>query len=82
MRHETAIFGQKNPKSRNSSYHFFFLPFLLFQQQKNTKISRNTYFYSVLANLKKRIFKFKLKTQKIKKKKKLFLHPFFEKGYF
>ena len=26
MRHETAIFGQTKPKSRNSSYHFF-LPF-------------------------------------------------------
>ena len=36
---------------------FFFCLFLLFQQQKNTKISWNPYFYSVLANLKKIIFK-------------------------
>ena len=31
-------FWTKKPTSRNSSYHFF-LPFFLFQQQKNTKIS-------------------------------------------
>ena len=37
MRHETAIFGQKKPKFRNSSYHFF-LPFFSLSKTKNTKI--------------------------------------------
>ena len=35
----------------------FFLPFSSLTTTKNTKVSRNPYFYSVLANLKKRIFK-------------------------
>ena len=37
MRHETAIFGPKKPKSRNSSYLFFLAYLLLFQQQKPQK---------------------------------------------
>ena len=52
MRHETAIFGQKKPNSEIPVI-IFFLPFFLFQKQKNTKICWNPYFYSVLANLKK-----------------------------
>ena len=42
MRHETAIFGPKKPKSRNSSYHFF--AFLLFQQQKTPKLAETHIF--------------------------------------
>ena len=42
MRHETAIFGQKKPKSRNSSYHFFCL--FLFQQQKTPKLAETPIF--------------------------------------
>ena len=48
-------FWTEIPNSRNSSYHFFCL-FLLFQQQKTHK-SAEPLFYSVFANLKKRIFK-------------------------
>ena len=49
-------FWTKKHKSRNFSYHFF-LPFSSLSTTKNTKISWNPYFYSVLANLKKRSFK-------------------------
>ena len=66
MRHETAIFGQKKPKFRNSSYHFFSCLFSL-SKTKNTKISWNPYFYSVLANLKKENFpKINLKHRNLK----------------
>ena len=51
MRHETAIFGPQKPKSRNTSYHYFFVLFLLFQQQKH-KNDLRPLFYSVLANWK------------------------------
>ena len=53
MRHETAIFGPKNPKSRNSSYHFF--AFFLFQQQKAPK---SPIFMVFEQTLKKRFFQF------------------------
>ena len=55
VRHETAISGQKKPKPEIPVINCF-LPFLLFQHQKHKKC-QNLYFYSVLANLKKRIFK-------------------------
>ena len=81
MRHETAIFGPKKPKFINFSYHLLLAYFLLFQQQKTPKIAETPVFYSVLANLKKENFQTKkLKTLKIEKT--IFLHPFFEKGYF
>ena len=35
MRHETAIFGQKKPKFRNSSYHFFSCLFFSFKNKKH-----------------------------------------------
>ena len=43
MRHETAIFGPKKPKSRNSSYHFYFFAFFLFQQQKDPKLAESLF---------------------------------------
>ena len=49
-------FWTKKPKSRNSSYHFFLPIFFSFNNKKH-KNCWNPYFYSVLANLKKRIFK-------------------------
>ena len=80
VRHETAIFGPKNPKFINFSYHFFCL-FSSLSTTKNTNICWNPYFYSVFANQKKREFsKNKLKTLKIEKTN--FCTPFFEKGYF
>ena len=67
MRHETAIFGPKKPKFINSSYHFFLLVFFSLNNRKHKKC-RNPYFYSVLANQKKREFSnFILKTLKIEK---------------
>ena len=48
-------FWTKKTQIRNSSYHFFSCLFSL-SKTKNTKICRNPYFYSVLANLKKIIF--------------------------
>ena len=78
MRHETATFGQKKHKSRNSSYHDFCI-FLLFQQQK-TKISWNPHSYSVLANLQKE--RFQISRLQHRKLKKPIFAPFFEKGYF
>ena len=53
MRHETAIFGQKNPNPEIPVIIFFL--FLLFQQQKTQKLLKPL-FYSVLANLKKEHF--------------------------
>ena len=55
VRHKTAIFGQK-PKFINFIYHFL-LPIFFSFNNKKTQICRNPYFYSALANLKKRIFK-------------------------
>ena len=55
MRHKTAIFGPKT-KIHKFQLSYFFAYFLFFQQQK-TQISWNPYSYSVLANLKKRLFK-------------------------
>ena len=49
-------FWTKKPKFTNFSYHFFGPIFFSFNNKK-TQISWNPYFYSVLANLKKRIFK-------------------------
>ena len=74
-----AIFGPENPNPEFPLV--IFCPFFSFNN-KNTKISWNPDFYSGLTNLKKTIFKFKLKTQKIEKKKKLVLHPFFWKRLF
>ena len=53
--HETAVFGPKNPKFINFSYHFFCL-FSSLSKTKNTKICWNPYFYSVFANLKNENF--------------------------
>ena len=47
-------FLDQKPKFRNSNYHFLCLFSL--SKTKNTKICWNPNFYSVLANLKKRIF--------------------------
>ena len=51
-------------KKKNSSCHFCL--FLLFQQQKHKNLLKPQ-FYSVSANLKKRIFKNELKTEKFEK---------------
>ena len=72
MRHETAIFGQKT-KSRNSSYHF--LPFFSFN--KEHKIVLKPLFYSALANHRRYLSNFKLKTETFGKN--LFLHLFLER---
>ena len=57
---------QKKPKSINSSYHCFFAFFSL-QQEKNTQISWNPYFYNVLTHLKKENFQIlNLKHRKLK----------------
>ena len=67
VHHETAIFGPKNPKFINFSYHFFCL-FSSLSKTKITKICWNPYFYSVFANLKKENFqKINLKHWKLKK---------------
>ena len=71
-------FWTKKTKSRNSSYHCWGAFFFSFNN-KNTKISWNPYFYSVLANLKKIISNFQLKTQKIENP---ILALFLKKGYF
>ena len=55
MRHETAIFGQKKTQIQKFQLSFFLAYFSL-SKTKNTKICWNPYSYSVLANLKKRIF--------------------------
>ena len=79
MRHETAIFGPKKPKSRNSNYHLFLPVFFSFNNKEHKK-SLKPLFESVLANLKKENFQnLNLKHWKKKKKK---IAPFFEKGYF
>ena len=54
LRHETATFGQKNTNPEIPV--IIFLPFSSLSTTENTKICRNPYFYSVLANLKKIIF--------------------------
>ena len=46
---------------------FFFLPFSSLSTTRNTNISWNPYFYSVLANLKVRFFKIQTLTQKLEK---------------
>ena len=72
-------FWTKKAKSRNSSYHFF-LPFSSLTTTKNTKISWNPYFYSVLANLKKENFQnLNLKHRKLKNP---IFAPFFWKRLF
>ena len=79
MRHETAIFGQKNPNSEIPVI-IFFLAFFSLSKTKNTKICWNPYFYSVLANLKKENFpKINLKHRNLKNP---FLHPFLKKAIF
>ena len=74
MRHETAIFGPKKPKSRNSSYHFFFA-FFLFQQQKTPKLAETPIFIVFLKNLKKE--NFQILNIKHRKLKYPILAPFF-----
>ena len=65
MRHETAIFGQKNPNSEIPV--IIFLPCSYLSKTKNTKICWNPNFYDVLANLKKEDFpKINLKHRKLK----------------
>ena len=55
MRHETAIFG---PKKQNPEIPvIIFCLFSSLSTTRNTKNCWTPYFYSVLANLKKRIFK-------------------------
>ena len=44
VRHETAIFGPKNPKFINFSYHCFLAYFLLFKQQKTQKSAETPIF--------------------------------------
>ena len=78
MRHETAIFGPKNPNSEIPVI-ISLLCLILFQKQK-TKICRNPYFYSVLANLKKDNFP-KL-TYNTEIRKTQFVHPFLKKAIF
>ena len=70
---------QKNPNPEIPVI-FLFFAFFLFQQQKNTKISWNPYFYSVLKNLKKEIFQ--ILNLKHRKLRNPIFAPFFEKGYF
>ena len=59
MRHETATFGQKKAqKNTNPEIPvIIFFAFFFFSTTKNTTISWNPYFYSALANLKKRSFR-------------------------
>ena len=57
MRHETAIFGPTKLNFINSSYHFFLPVFFSLNNRKHKKMLKPL-FYSVLANQKKRIFKF------------------------
>ena len=60
-------FWTKKTQIHKFQLSFFFLPFFLFQKQKNTKICWNPYFYSVLANLKKENFpKINLKHRNLK----------------
>ena len=44
LSHETAIFGQKKPKSRNSSYHFFFCLFSSLTTTKTQKLAETPIF--------------------------------------
>ena len=55
MRHETAIFGQKTQIQKFQLS--FFLPIFFSFNNKKHKQMLKPLFYSVLANLKKRIFK-------------------------
>ena len=55
MRHKTAIFGPKKPKTRSSSYHFF--AFFFSFNNKNHNNWLKPHFYSGLANQQKRVFK-------------------------
>ena len=77
MRHETAIFGQKNPNPEIPVI-ICFAYFLLFQQQKHKTLLKPL-FYSVLANLKKENFQ-NLNSKHWKWKNPIFA-PFFERGY-
>ena len=84
-----SLFFEKSYASRNGRFWTkttqiqkfqlsLFLPFFSFKN-KNTKSCWNPYFYSVLANLEKRIFqKNNLKHRKLKNP---IFAPFFEKGY-
>ena len=72
MRHETAMFGQKN-QIQKFQLSFFWAPFFSVNN-KNHKNLLKPLFYSVLANLKKRM------TLKQRNLKTQFLHPFFEKA--
>ena len=56
MRHETAIFGPKNPNPEIPV--IIFLPTFLSFNNKKLKTLLKPLFYSVLANLKKKILKF------------------------
>ena len=72
-------FWTKKAKSRNSSYHYFG-PFPSFTTTKNTKLSWNPYFYSVLTDLKKDNFQnLNLKHRKLKNP---IFAPFFWKRQF
>ena len=73
-------FWTKKPKSRNSSYHFL-LPFSSLTTTKNTKVSWNPYFYSVLANLKKENFQ-NLNSKHRKLKNPIFAPFFLKKAIF
>ena len=75
MRHETAIFG---PKTQIQKFQLSF-SFCLFSLSttKNTKISWNPYFYSVLTNLKKE--NFQILNLKHRKLKNPIFAPFFWK---
>ena len=78
--HETAVFGPKNPKFINFSYHFFLPIFFSFKNKKHKNLLKPL-FYSVFANPKKREFsKSKLKTLKFEKPN--FCTLFFKKAIF
>ena len=66
MRHETAIFGPKNPNPEIPVI-IFFLPTFFSFNNKKLKHLLKPLFYSVLANLKREFLNFKLETQKIEK---------------
>ena len=72
MRHETAIFGPKKPKSRTSSYHFWGAFSFFLDNKKHNNLLKPLFIVLQPTN---RISKIKLETEK--------MHPFFwKKGYF
>ena len=78
MRHETAIFGPKNPNSEIPVIIFWAFLFL-FQKQKHKNLLKPL-FYSVLANLRKENFpKINLKHRNLKNP---IFAPFFWKRLF